>query len=229
MPSIDPQASPIARPRPYAPPKSDLDLLYEDQHLLALNKPPGLLTTAGRGELLQDCLITRLLQRTPEALVVHRLDEATSGIVLFAKSLLVQQKLSQLFAQRLMCKQYIAVVDGLLGTDAGRIDAPLIADWPRRPLHKVDRAIGKPAVTHFEVLHRDEASQRTRVILLPETGRTHQLRVHMAHLQHPIVGDQLYGAGWAQSPRLLLHASALHFEHPLEVGVPVEITAKPEF
>ncbi len=207
------------RQNPYAPPPDlGLDLVYIDEALLCVNKPAGLLTTPGRGPALQDCLATRVQARHPEALVVHRLDEATSGLVLMARSPQVQRQLSRAFETRAVEKTYLAVVHGHLVSDAGDITLPLAPDWPRRPLQKVDTEHGKPAHTHWRVLAREHlpgGEPCTRVELKPKTGRTHQLRVHMHTLGHGIVGDALYPSAATGAHRLMLHAWSMTLPHPL--------------
>ena len=201
----------------HRPPTTDLTLVHEDPDLLVLDKPAGLLCVPGRGEDKQDCLSARAVARWPEALVVHRLDMATSGLVLMARSGDMQRALGDAFAQQAVWKRYEAVVDGLL--DAGphwsEIDAPLMADWPRRPMQKIDAA-GKPSVTRWRVLEALPSLQASRLLLAPRTGRTHQLRVHLASIGHAILGDALYGGEEVQqrTPRLMLHASVLQLRHP---------------
>jgi tRNA pseudouridine32 synthase/23S rRNA pseudouridine746 synthase len=192
-----------------------LQLVHEDADLLVLDKPSGLLCVPGRGVDKQDCLSARAALRWPDALVVHRLDMSTSGLVLMARSPAMQRALSDAFATRAVDKRYDAIVEGLL-PDSGdwhEINAPLAADWPRRPLQIVDAA-GKPSVTRWRVIRQLPDRGATQVLLAPLTGRTHQLRVHLAHMGHPILGDALYG-NEASAPRLLLHASELAFMHPL--------------
>lgn len=189
--------------------------LHRDDALLVVDKPAGLPSVPGRTPELHDCMASRVQALVPDALVVHRLDMATSGLLVFARSKAVQRALGDAFAQRRVVKRYEAVVAGELAQDAGEIDLPLIADWPRRPLQKVDTESGKPSLTRFEVIARQPG--RTRVALMPLTGRSHQLRVHLMALGHPILGDTLYAPPdvAALSPRLLLHASELGFSHPL--------------
>lgn len=188
------------------------ELIYQDDTLLVVNKPAGLLAVPGRGEDKQDCLSARLQQCFPDVLVVHRLDMATSGLMLFARSAGMQRKLSLLFQKREVSKRYVAVVFGRMVQEVGDIDLPIAADWPNRPLRKIDAEQGKPSLTRYRVL--GHAADTSRVELEPVTGRTHQLRVHMAAIGHPILGDALYGEA-ASAPRLLLHASSLSFAHPL--------------
>lgn len=191
-------------------------IVHLDGSLLVLDKPAGLLSAPGRGEHLQDSLVTRVQAAYPDALLVHRLDMATSGLIVLARGRQTHAQLSRAFRERKVGKQYEAVVDGRLADDAGEIDAPLAADWPNRPLQKVDPANGKPSRTLFRVIGRQAEPAATRVALVPVTGRSHQLRVHLLALGHPILGDALYGDERVQAaaPRLLLHATGLRFHHP---------------
>ena len=193
-----------------------LDCLHEDEWLLVIVKPSGLLAVPGRGADKADCLSARAQVRWPDALVVHRLDEATSGLMLLARSPAVQRALGRAFERREIDKRYVAVVGGRLKAtdDWQTIDAPLAADWPNRPRQQVDAALGKPAQTRWRVLGVENG--HTRVELQPLTGRTHQLRVHLASIGHPILGDRLYAPASLQAaaPRLLLHASELRLSHP---------------
>lgn len=196
-------------------------LVFEDDALLVLDKPAGLLSVPGRGADKADCLSARAQQRWPDALIVHRLDQATSGLVLLARGPAMQRQLSRAFAERQIAKRYEALVHGRLtqapmAADAiwSEIDLPLIPDWPQRPRSKVDHATGKPSRTRWRALQHDAASNTTRVSLEPVTGRTHQLRVHLQAIGHPIVGDALYGPPDG-APRLMLHACALGLAHPV--------------
>ena len=193
--------------------------LHEDDDLLVLCKPSGLLCVPGRGPDKQDCLSARAQQRWPGALIVHRLDQATSGLVLMALHIDAQRRLGHAFAERQVHKRYQAVVQCLLGTVGGdwsEIDLPIAADWERRPLRVIDPAVGKPSLTRWRLRAQDPVAGTTHVELEPVTGRTHQLRVHLAAIGHPILGDALYADATtqAQAPRLLLHASHLAFTHP---------------
>lgn len=217
-------------------PMPDIDALavvHEDAHLLVLDKPAGLLCVPGRGEDKQDCLSARALRRWPDALVVHRLDMATSGLVLMARSPAMQRALGDAFASRQVHKRYAAIVAGTLppGEDWSLIDAPLMADWPRRPLQKIDPA-GKPSLTRWRALAScgEGGAAATQLLLEPLTGRSHQLRVHLLSIGHPILGDALYGdeAIRARAPRLLLHASELGFVHPA-TQQPVGFRSAPPF
>jgi tRNA pseudouridine32 synthase/23S rRNA pseudouridine746 synthase len=189
-----------------------LDLIYHDEWLLIANKPAGLLSVSGRGADKQDCLATRLQQLFPDVLTVHRLDMATSGLMIFARGAHMQRLLSEQFRERKVDKRYVAIVSGELPSAQGEVNLPIIADWPNRPLQKID-ASGKYSLTRYSLLAYDKANNASRVLLEPITGRTHQLRVHMAAIGHPILGDALYG-DVGSAPRLLLHASSLSFIHP---------------
>jgi tRNA pseudouridine32 synthase/23S rRNA pseudouridine746 synthase len=207
-----------------------LRLIHADAALLVFDKPAGLLAVPGRGADKQDCLSTRAQHVWPEALVVHRLDMGTSGLIVLARSPTAQRRLSMAFAARQVHKRYIALVHGLLpapmaaAADAvqswGTIDLPLLLDWPNRPLSKVDPIHGKPSLTRWRVLQQTQLpgsdTACTRVELEPVTGRSHQLRVHLLALGHPIVGDALYAPPTVQAlaPRLLLHAQVLELAHP---------------
>ena len=190
------------------------DLIYCDDALLVVNKPAGLLAVPGRGADKQDCLSVRLQQEFPDALVVHRLDMSTSGLMLFARGAEMQRRLSLMFHEREVEKRYVAVVAGKLKPEMGEVDLPISADWPNRPLRKIDAELGKPSLTRYLMLEFDTATDTSQVELEPVTGRTHQLRVHMAAIGHPILGDALYG-DVASAPRLLLHATTLDLLHPL--------------
>jgi tRNA pseudouridine32 synthase/23S rRNA pseudouridine746 synthase len=207
-------------------------LLYVDEQLLVLDKPAGLLAVPGRGEDKQDCLSERARRLWPDALVVHRLDMATSGVFLMARGLAMQRRLSRAFAEREVAKRYQAVVAGSPGgPDAtGLIDLPLAADWPRRPLQKVDPEHGRPSTTRWRVLAVDGAAGTTRLELEPVTGRTHQLRAHLQAIGHPILGDPLYAPAAVQerAPRLLLHATHLQLLHPA-TGEAVAFASTPPF
>lgn len=188
------------------------ELLYTDAALLVAVKPAGLLSVPGRGPDKQDCLSARLQILFPDACIVHRLDMATSGLMLFARGPTMQRRLSMMFQSHEIEKRYVAVCSGCLREDTGEIDLPLSPDWPNRPLQRVDLEHGKPSLTRYRVLEKDDA--RSRVELEPVTGRSHQLRLHLASIGHPILGDALYGDAQS-SPRLLLHACRLRFAHPL--------------
>ena len=206
-------------------PNSDVELIYLDGSLLVANKPAGLLAVPGRGADKQDCLSARLLNEFSDALVVHRLDMATSGLMVFARGTESQRRLSQMFREREVEKRYVAVVAGKLATPIGEVNLPIAADWPNRPLRKIDTALGKPSLTRYRSLAYDADTDTSRVELEPVTGRTHQLRLHMAAIGHPILGDALYGGRSAE--RLLLHAGMLSFAHPLSGELLTLICATP--
>ncbi len=189
-------------------------LAYVDEYLLVLDKPAGLLAVPGRGPDKQDCLAVRAQRLWEDALVVHRLDMATSGLVLMGRGAEMQRRLGRLFEARAVAKRYVAVVAGHVEGASGTIALPLAADWPNRPLQKVDLEQGRPSTTHWRVLARENG--RTRLALEPVTGRSHQLRVHLQAIGHPIIGDALYAPPpvRAGAARLLLHATELRFTHP---------------
>jgi tRNA pseudouridine32 synthase/23S rRNA pseudouridine746 synthase len=200
-------------------------LLHEDAALLVVDKPAGLLAVPGRGPDKQDCLIARLQRRWPQALTVHRLDEATSGLMVFALDAAAQRALGRAFERREVSKRYTAVVHGRPAEDAGEIALPIGLHWPDRPRRRIDAA-GQPALTRWTLRAHDATT--SRLVLEPLTGRTHQLRVHLAAIGHPIVGDRLYGPEPPAAPRLLLHASALAFTHPTS-GTPQRFEAEAPF
>ncbi|MDN5785819.1 pseudouridine synthase [Pseudorhodobacter sp.] len=197
----------------YTPPQTGLSILFADDQIVLADKPSGLLSVPGRGEDRTDCLINRLRAEYPDILLVHRLDLDTSGVMIFARTKSAQGFLGQQFEKRLTKKIYLARLWGELAEDTGRVDLPLIVDWPNRPRQHVDLETGKPSITDWRVLKR--SASETRVKLTPLTGRSHQLRVHMMELGHPILGDPLYANGEAAAhPRLMLHADSLKIRHP---------------
>lgn len=205
-----------------------LDILYLDDDLLIANKPAGLLCVPGKGPDKQDCLYNRALKFNPNARIAHRLDQGTSGVVMFPLNYLTLKNLTRKFEAREIHKRYVAVVEGLLEADEGEVKLPLICDWPNRPLQKVCFEHGKAAHTKYRVLERDPANNTTRVLLEPVSGRTHQLRVHMLSLGHPILGDGLYAPDpiRAKAPRLLLHAQQLWLDHPIsQIHINIEAPA----
>ncbi len=193
------------------------ETIYADAHLLVLNKPSGLLSVPGKGADKADCLSSQVQKYYPDALVVHRLDMATSGLMLMARGHTMQTALSKLFETRAIHKRYIALVDGCMaaGTDWQLIDLPIALDWPNRPL-RIISPDGKPSQTRWRSLRHDADKNTTRVELEPISGRSHQLRVHLKALGHPLLGDALYAPAdiQAKAGRLLLHACALRFVHP---------------
>lgn len=212
---------------PYDPPQDPLDILHEDSDIVVVNKPSGLLSVPGRGEHLADCLITRVQAAFPQALLVHRLDRDTSGVMVFGLTAHAQRHLSMQFEQRKTRKTYVARVFGRLEPKTGTVDLPLIVDWPNRPRQMVDHENGKPAVTDYRVMKASDAESRVR--LFPKTGRSHQLRVHMLALGHVILGDPLYAEGAAREcERLMLHSEELRINHP-ESGKGMGFRAKAPF
>lgn len=197
----------------YAPPQEPLCVLHDDHEILVVDKPAGLLSVPGKGPDLADCLLSRVQEAFPTALLVHRLDRDTSGVMVFGLSPHAQRHLGLQFEKRRAKKTYVARVAGRLEPRRGTIDLPLIVDWPNRPRQKVCRQTGKPAETDWRVLRY--GAQESRVRLFPRTGRSHQLRVHMLSLGHPILGDALYAPGTAPDyPRLMLHSEELRVRHP---------------
>jgi len=220
-----------------------MELIYEDASLLVFNKPSGLLSVPGRGPDKQDCLSLRVQAIYPDALIVHRLDRDTSGLLLLARGQAAQSALSRAFAARQVHKRYLAVVEGTLAPVAdagwGVIDLPITVDWPNRPLHIVDYVKGKPSVSRWRVRpdsHRPETgldygdAASTRLELEPVTGRTHQLRVHLQAIGFPILGDTLYAppAARSRANRLLLHACELRLVHPF-TGEVLDLVSPPPF
>jgi tRNA pseudouridine32 synthase/23S rRNA pseudouridine746 synthase len=198
----------------YAPPTDPLEVLYEDADLLFVNKPSGLLSVPGKGPELSDCLLARLGRAFPTVRLVHRLDRDTSGVMVFALTEHAQRHLGQQFEARKTRKTYVARVSGRLAPRTGTVDLPLIVDWPNRPRQMVCHETGKPAQTDWKVVAAEDAE--TRVRLFPLTGRSHQLRVHMLSLGHPILGDPLYSDRAQDYPRMMLHAEELRLSHPSE-------------
>ena len=211
----------------YSPPQGEIPILHEDSDLLVVDKPAGLLSVPGKGPELADCLIARLERAFPTVRLVHRLDRDTSGVMVFALTAHAQRHLGQQFETRKTRKTYIARVAGRLEPKTGSVDLPLIVDWPNRPLQKVCHETGKPALTEYKVTKASDAESRVR--LHPLTGRSHQLRVHMLALGHPIIGDPLYAPETAtEYPRMMLHAEELRLHHP-ESGIGVKFRAKAPF
>ena len=197
----------------YAPPDTPLDVLHEDHEILIVNKPAGLLSVPGKGAHLADCLIARVHEVFPTALLVHRLDRDTSGVMVFALTPHAQRHLGLQFEKRQVKKTYVARLWGRLEPKTGTVDLPLIVDWPNRPRQMVCHETGKPAQTDWRVVKYGD--NETRVRFMPKTGRSHQLRVHALALDHPILGDPFYAKGPARDfPRLMLHSEELRLRHP---------------
>lgn len=212
---------------PYDPPNDPLNILHEDAHIVVVDKPAGLLSVPGRGPELADCLITRLQQVFPEALLVHRLDRDTSGVMIFALTPHAQRNLSMQFEQRVTKKAYIARVAGEVAEKSGEIELPLIVDWPNRPRQMVCHETGKPALTLWTRVKVGGGESRLR--LEPKTGRSHQLRVHCLSMGHPILGDPIYMPDrFSEHPRMMLHSEELRVNHP-ENGVGMKFRSKAPF
>lgn len=214
---------------PYNPPAAPwLNILWQDESIIVVNKPSGLLSVPGRTPEHKDSVMTRIQRDYPAAESVHRLDMATSGIIVVALTKAAERELKRQFREREPKKTYVARIWGRLEPETGMVDLPLICDWPNRPKQKVCFETGKPAQTGYEVLEYEENA--TRVRLFPVTGRSHQLRVHMLALGHPILGDRFYAHDEARAaaPRLQLHAEALSVTHPAN-GKPMHFTCKSDF
>ncbi len=212
----------------HPPPHQGLSIVFLDDTMIVLDKPASLLSVPGRGDAMQDSLASRVQAEFPEALIVHRLDLATSGLIVMARGAAHHRTLSLAFQGREVDKRYIAIVTGEPEADSGEIDLPLICDWPNRPRQKVDHEIGKPSLTRWRVLAREGG--RARLELEPVTGRSHQLRVHLAERGHAILGDPLYAAPAERdaAPRLLLHAAALSLPHPVS-GTRLDLRSEAPF
>jgi tRNA pseudouridine32 synthase / 23S rRNA pseudouridine746 synthase len=197
----------------YRPPDAPLDIVHADDQIVIVNKPAGLLSVPGKGDHLTDCLLARLQGAFPTVLLVHRLDMDTSGVMVFALTPHAQRHLGLQFEKRQMKKTYVARVWGEVVEAAGEIDLPIGVDWPNRPRQHVDPENGRPAQTDWRRVRVEEGTTRMR--LYPKTGRSHQLRVHMLEIGHPILGDPFYATGAARDyPRLMLHAESLKLRHP---------------
>lgn len=211
----------------YCPPSDPLDILHHDAQILVVNKPNGLLSVPGKGPHLADCLISRLQAAFPEVLLVHRLDRDTSGVMVFALTPHAQRHLGLQFEKRMTKKTYVARLDGLLEPRSGTVDLPLIVDWDNRPRQMVCHETGRPAETDWKVVSYGEGE--TRVRLHPKTGRSHQLRVHMLSLGHPILGDPLYATGAGRDhARMMLHSEELRLKHP-DGGASLKFRVKAPF
>lgn len=215
---------------PYIVPHSQeaIRILYEDEHLLLVRKPDLLLSIPGRHPLNRDCLITRLQKDYPSASIVHRLDLDTSGVMIIPLNKPTHAHISRQFQQRKVQKRYHAVVYGQVTEDSGKVELPIRCDWERRPLQMIDHERGKYALTHYQVLERQ--ADRSRLLLSPVTGRSHQLRIHMRELGHPILGCDMYAhaEALAMADRLLLHATSIGFEHPAS-GDWLSVECPPDF
>jgi len=207
----------------YAPPQDPLVILHHDHEVILVDKPAGLLSVPGKGPELADCVISRLQAVFPDALLVHRLDRDTSGVMIFALTPHAQRHLGLQFEKRYTKKTYIARVWGRLVEKTGTVDLPLNVDWPNRPRQMVDHENGRQAITDWRLVRASDTESRVR--LMPRTGRSHQLRVHMLEIGHPILGDPFYATGAARAfPRLMLHSETLQFRHP-DGGKGTRVTA----
>ena len=211
----------------YAPPSDPLNILHEDHQIVVVDKPAGLLSVPGKGEHLSDCLLTRLQDAFPQTLLVHRLDRDTSGVMVFALTPHAQRHLGLQFEKRQTKKTYMARVAGRVEPKSGTIDLPIGVDWPNRPRQMIDHENGRNALTDWRVMKAGDTE--SRVHLMPKTGRSHQLRVHMLSLGHPILGDPLYAEGAdAQHPRMMLHSEELRLRHP-EGGIGMKFRSPAPF
>ncbi|OIQ96218.1 ribosomal large subunit pseudouridine synthase A [mine drainage metagenome] len=217
---------------PYRPPvHQGLSLLYLSEQLIVVDKPSGLLSVPGHGAGKEDCLSRRVQAEFPDAMIVHRLDMGTSGIVVMGRGATAQRELSILFQERKVRKRYQALVDGhWTAAAAGEIELPIGVDWPNHPKQKVDHATGRPSLTRYRVLDIGAARTVSRIELEAITGRSHQLRVHMEAMGHPILGDDFYGtsASCAKAERLMLHACQIELRHP-ETGALLRFDCPPPF
>lgn len=211
----------------YAPPDVPLDVVHVDHEILVVGKPEGLLSVPGKGEHLADCLLSRVQAAFPDALLVHRLDRDTSGVMVFALTAHAQRHLGLQFEKRHIKKTYVARVWGEMTEKTGIVDLPLAVDWPNRPRQIVDHENGRPALTEWRT--QRSGNGETRLRLFPKTGRSHQLRVHCLALGHPILGDPLYATGEAlQYPRMMLHSESLRLRHP-DGGIGMTFKVKTPF
>lgn len=220
---------PMPKTYDYDPPRDPwLDIIHEDEDIVVFNKPSGLLSVPGKDPALFDSLQSRTLERFAGAGTIHRLDKDTSGIIVMAKHKAAHGHIGKQFEHRQTTKLYIARVWGEMGEDEGLVDLPLATDWENKPRQEVNFERGRASQTRWQVIEREESA--TRLKLIPITGRTHQLRVHMKEIGHPILGDQFYATGeaLAAADRLQLHAAELGFRHP-RGGEPVMFRSEPPF
>ncbi|HEC04772.1 MAG TPA: RNA pseudouridine synthase [Thiothrix sp.] len=206
------------QPKPYIVPPCDkeIEILYQDDDLLLINKPDGLLSVPGRHPLNRDSVNGRLLELFPEMGMAHRLDLDTSGMMIVPLNKPTLASINKQFQDRKIHKTYTAVLFGIVKEDEGKVDLPLIFDWPNRPMQKVCQCSGKGALTLYKVLSRDEKANTTRVLFTPITGRSHQLRIHSREMGHPIIGCDMYASreAYEMGDRLMLHATEISFTHP---------------
>ncbi len=209
---------------------AEITILQRDSQFLLVNKPTRLLSVPGRHPQNRDSVIARLMPEFPNAAIVHRLDFDTSGIMVVPLGKAALSHISKQFQARTTYKTYTAIVNGLVNDDSGMIDLPIAPDMENRPKYKICAATGRQSVTEFTVVSRDESAQTSRVLLHPITGRSHQLRLHMLAIGHPILGCEFYAdeVALSKSPRLLLHATELEFDHPA-IGERVKGICEPAF
>lgn len=195
----------------------EVEILYQDDFLLVVNKPEFLLTVPGRAPENKDCVITRLQENFPDAVIIHRLDLDTSGLLIVPIKREAMSHIARQFQERKVSKRYEAIVWGKVEEKSGSIELPIKADWENRPKQIIDFENGKKALTHYHLLGFDEDTQQSRLSLNPITGRSHQLRIHCKEIGHPIIGCDMYAheEALAASPRLLLHACEISFTHPI--------------
>jgi len=196
---------------------AQIDILFQDEHLLLINKPSGLLSLSGKNPLNKDSVHFRLVQNFPTATLVHRLDFGTSGIMVVALNKSVNAQIGKQFQAGTIAKTYTALLHGHVEQDSGTIELPIAKDPPNFPLQKICFASGKNALTHYTVIERTRSPATTRVLFTPVSGRTHQLRIHSREFGHSILGCDLYATNdiFQMAPRLMLHATTIEFDHPL--------------
>ncbi len=220
------------QPKPYIVPHCDkeIEILYQDDDLLLINKPDGLLSVPGRHPLNKDSINNRLLKLFPNMGMAHRLDLDTSGMMVVPLNKPALAHINKQFQDRKIHKTYTAILFGLVEADEGKVDLPLIFDWPKRPLQKVCQSSGKGALTLYKVLQRNEEAHTTRVLFTPITGRSHQLRIHSREMGHPIIGCDMYATrqAYEMGERLMLHATEISFTHPT-TGEMINHICEPEF
>jgi tRNA pseudouridine32 synthase/23S rRNA pseudouridine746 synthase len=210
---MQPQADPFIVPKCL----EQISIVYQDQHLLVINKPSGLLSLSGKHPLNKDSVHWRLVQDFPTATLIHRLDFGTSGLMLVALNKDINKQICEQFSQRTVTKYYEAILDGKLLAKSGEINIPIIKDADNFPLQKVCYQTGKQAVSQYQIINYNQTNNTTKVLFKPITGRTHQLRIHSREIGHPIIGCDLYDAdqSYFKAKRLMLHASRLGFTHPI--------------
>jgi len=210
---MQPQADPFIAPVCH----EEIEILYQDEFLLLINKPAGLLTLSGKNPLNKDSVHFRLLKTFPTATMIHRLDFGTSGILVVALNKVINAHICRQFQIRNVVKTYVALLHGHISDDEGVIEFPIAKDWPNFPLQKICYETGKIALTNYRVVERLPEPLTTRVMFTPVSGRTHQLRIHSREIGHPVLGCDLYGTdeAFSMAKRLMLHATGIEFDHPI--------------